>query len=119
MQFFPDVVRPVLLFINQARRDDHVGVNGPQGNAQFLRRNFAPTLRLAQGIFITYDHGGMYFIAELQKAVVRIAAQYKSDAALFECRGDIGNALEQKSIGSKVWRADRMAPGQKKPRRAF
>jgi hypothetical protein len=97
-------MRGVLLFLEQPRGDDHVGIDRPKRDLQFARGGLTPTFRLANGIFIADDQGWFDLVAELQKAVIREPSKHKSYVAPLETFGYVGNALCEERIMAGVGR---------------
>ena len=101
-QLFSDVECRVLFFFNQARRDDYVGVNGPEGAAKFLGSKVPPMLGFPHRVFVSDDEGGRHFVTELDQVVFGKAAENESNVALCEGGGDVGNALVEKAIMAEI-----------------
>jgi len=102
LQLLSDVERRVLLFFDQAGRDDYVRVNGPERDAKFLRSELAPMFGLTHRVFVADDEGRPQFVAELEQAVVGIAAEDESDLALCEGGSDVGNAFGEEAIVADI-----------------
>ncbi len=72
------------------------------GTLQLLCCGLAPRLRLAHGILVADDQGGLHFIAELQQAVIGIAAKHKADIAFCQRGGNVRNAFIQKPVVAQI-----------------
>jgi hypothetical protein len=73
-----------------------------ESTVQPLRRHLTPVLRLAHWVFVAHNQCRLHFLAELDQAVIGIAPENESGIALFESRGNVGNALAQETVGAQV-----------------
>ena len=102
LQSRSDDARGVLLFLQQLRGNDDVGIDGPERHAELLRGQLAPVVGLAQRILVADHERRLHLVAELQQRMLGIAAQHESDAALAGALGDVGNALREKCVVPQV-----------------
>ena len=80
----------------------HVGIDSPERDAELLRGEFAPVARFAHGIFVADHDRALDLVAELQKRMLRIAAQNEPDASLAGTLGNVGNTLREKCVMTQV-----------------
>ena len=88
--------RRVLLLLQQFRRNDHVGIDRPERNSQFLCRALAPHARLAQWILITDYQRCIHFVAKIQQRMVGVAAKREANTSLVRALLDIRYSLRKK-----------------------
>ncbi len=98
----PDRARGVLLFGEQRRGHDDVGVDGPERHAQCRRRVLPPPLRLAQRVLVTHDQCRARVVAEPRDVMIGMTAKHEADAARREGPGDVRQAVGQEGIVTPV-----------------
>ncbi len=101
-EFFANVESCILLFLDQARGHDNVGIDCPERDKESLRGNSSPAFRFAYRILIAYHEGSLHFVAELHEAVIGITPQHKCYVTFLKRGCDVGDALNQESIRPQV-----------------
>ena len=108
----PDRACGVLFALDQLRRHHDVGVDGPAGHAELLRKVFPPLVGLAKGVFVADDHHGVQLVRHRREAMMWIGAQKQSDAAPAQTRREIFEAFDEKTVMPEVRPPDKRSNAQ-------
>jgi hypothetical protein len=98
--------RRVLLLLDQRRRNDHIGVDRPERNAQIERELFTPRFGLPQRVLVADDGRCAYLVDERKQPVMGVAPQHEADAPPPQAADNVGQAFDQKLIVAEVGALD-------------
>jgi hypothetical protein len=98
----PDSAGAIVLFAQQSRGHDDVGIDGPERYLQVLGGVDSPVLSFAQGIFIANYNRRADLFTKLNYAVIRVGPQYKTDIALGEFLRDVRNSGGEKAVVTQI-----------------
>lgn len=98
----PQRVRAILRLLDELRRNDDIGINGPERNAEARSKISAPPLRLAQRILVTNQKRGTNISKQLLMRLMRRAAHDKGDVARSQVGFNVRQALIEEGIVPQV-----------------
>ena len=84
------------------RRNDDVGVDGPEREFEAACEDFAPALRFTTGVFVADEHCGADFFEEFLDRIIGVAAENKADTALGCVRFDVAQTLLHEVVVTQV-----------------
>ena len=88
--------------VEEARGDDYVGIDGPEGDFEAAGEDAAPTLGLAAGVLVADEESGLSFFEEGFKGVVGRAAKDETYAALGGIGGNVAQSLGHEVVMAEV-----------------
>ena len=102
MNAWTDRARRIVFLLQEARRDDDVGVDRPERNAQLGGEPLLGPLGVPQRVLVADDQRWPHLVAEPQEVVVGRLAHDKADAAPGEILGHIAEAFEHEMIMTQI-----------------